>query len=42
LLSDHFDFDGEAFAKLHASLLPARQHAAALDRAAAKHSDHIL
>lgn len=30
LLSDHFDFDGEAFAKLHESLLPARQHTAAL------------
>jgi hypothetical protein len=30
LLSDHFDFDGEAFARLHESLLPARQHTAAL------------
>ena len=42
LLSDHFDFDGEAFARLHASLLPARQHIAALDSPAAKHSEHGL
>jgi hypothetical protein len=37
LLSDHFDFDGEAVARLRASLLPA-----ATDSAAVKHSDHGL
>ena len=42
LLSDHFDFDGEAFAKLHDSLLPAREHTAAMDSAAAKHSERGL
>ena len=42
LLSDHFDFDGEAFAKLHASLLPARQHTAAMDSVAANHGGRGL
>jgi len=42
LLADHFDFDGEAFARLHASLLPARQHIAAIDSAAAKQNVHGL
>jgi len=42
LLSDHFDFDGEASARLHSSLLPARQHTAAMDRSAAKHNEYGL
>ena len=42
LLADHFDFDGEAVAKLHASLPPARPRITAMDSAAAKHSDHGL
>ena len=42
LLSDHFDFDGEAFHRLHSSLLPARQHTALLDNAAAKHNERGL
>ena len=42
LLADHFDFDGKAFARLHASLLPARAHITAMDSAAAKRSDHGL
>ena len=41
LLADHFDFDGEASARLHASVLPTAQHPAAMD-SAAKHSDHGL
>jgi hypothetical protein len=42
LLSDHFDFDNEAFARLHSSLLPAQQHTAAMNSVAAKHSEHGL
>jgi hypothetical protein len=42
LLSGHFDFDGEAFARLQASLLPSRQHTAAMDNSAAKRGDRGL
>jgi hypothetical protein len=35
LLADHFDFDGEAFSKLHESFLPARQHTVSLKTSAA-------